>query len=255
MEFQYISDIHLETGNKIAVVPSAPYLILAGDIGNPYEPEYITFIRDVSKQFEHIFIVTGNHEYYNKNNISMKETENYIRNILSEFPNCHFMNNEIFDMPNSNVSIFGSTFWTQIEENEVPNITCFVRDYYLIPQFTPEVCNRLHDEAIHSLADKIKKHPNREWIVISHHIPKYDLIHTRYKNNPFNSAFASSRHDLATLLDQNNIVAVVYGHTHVPSIQSKYYCNPYGYPNEYENQSTSLSKTFRIEKYLMNKTP
>jgi predicted phosphodiesterase len=247
MKFQYISDLHLETGNKIHLIPSAPNLIIVGDIGHPFDQEYITFIKTLSALFEHIFIITGNHEYYTKSGKTMQETDDYIRNLLIELPSCHFLNNEVFHMPNSNISIFGSTFWSEIDENESRNIKMFVRDYVLIPGFTPTISNELHAKAIESLAKNIAKHLDRKWIVISHHIPKYDLIHDRYKNNPFNSAFASNNKELADILDQENVQVVVYGHTHMADIRGKYYCNPFGYPQENERHVNIMAMSRCLE--------
>jgi predicted phosphodiesterase len=56
-----------------------------------------------------------------------------------------------------------------------------------------------------------------------------------------NSAFASN----IPILDDENVIAVVYGHTHTPSVQGKYYCNPLGYPME--NKKHNLQATFEIQ--------
>lgn len=39
--------------------------MLAGDIGLPLiNEDYTNFLKDIADQFEHIFIILGNHEFY-----------------------------------------------------------------------------------------------------------------------------------------------------------------------------------------------
>src|SRR5581483_308437 len=68
MNIQYCSDLHLELRDPFpSIVPSAPILFLAGDICSLYGKhilKYYIFLRWISKKFERVFIVLGNHEYY-----------------------------------------------------------------------------------------------------------------------------------------------------------------------------------------------
>jgi len=68
---QVISDTHIEMQRldwMDLVEPCAPYLALLGDIGivnmdNKYE-NYKNFLLKQANQFEKIFVLAGNHEYY-----------------------------------------------------------------------------------------------------------------------------------------------------------------------------------------------
>jgi predicted phosphodiesterase len=82
MTFQYISDIHLEHYklediDKVIPEKEANILILAGDIGYPEEIQYKTYIQKVSQIWEKVFLIAGNHEYYQikkkYNDIRIKE--------------------------------------------------------------------------------------------------------------------------------------------------------------------------------------
>ena len=99
---QYVSDLHLEFYNKISfrscVKPVAPYLALAGDIGKPGTNMYTNFLSYVSSNWEHVFYVAGNHEYYDtprskwnkKKPVTFEERHQEIINITREYPNIHF---------------------------------------------------------------------------------------------------------------------------------------------------------------------
>lgn len=48
------------------VQPSAPFLALVGDIGAPFSEEsnLLEVLKVASSSFKHVFLVLGNHEYY-----------------------------------------------------------------------------------------------------------------------------------------------------------------------------------------------
>ena len=64
---KYVSDLHLEKNHIRKIVANKPNVILAGDIGYPKEESYKKFIHDISYKFEKVFVISGNHEYDNRN--------------------------------------------------------------------------------------------------------------------------------------------------------------------------------------------
>ena len=237
IKFQYISDIHLEHGTNLSIIPIAEYLILAGDIGCPFERNYYEFIKDVSTKFKYVFLITGNHEYYSKT-FSMQDTENQIRNITYEFKNIIYLQNESFDIPETDITVFGTTLWTPITPEHYENNRIFISDYRCIPGFSIEERNKLYKLA-HNVISHLES--NKKYIVITHHIPHDKLVNVNYKNNALKSAYSC----IVPELEAPNILAVVYGHTHTASHIDKYYCNPIGYPGE--NFYYSTQKILTIE--------
>jgi predicted MPP superfamily phosphohydrolase len=67
-KFQLISDIHLENYEKLdftkLIKPVEPVLFLAGDIGHINTKIYKDFMNYVSENWDVIYIVLGNHEFY-----------------------------------------------------------------------------------------------------------------------------------------------------------------------------------------------
>lgn len=225
MDFQYISDIHLEMGNKVDIPRRAPFLILAGDIGDPYSAEYVSFIDNVSHKFDRVFLISGNHEYYGH---TIKETDKEIQNLASRYKNVHFLQNDVYHFPHSDVSVFGATLWTHIPGNEAYFIRSMVNDYRHIQNFSIDLCNKLHEETKTTFQMFLEIFPNRKWIVVCHHLPLLKLVNEKYWNSPINSAYAS---DVDCFKDEH-VIAIVYGHTHIANIYGRYYCNPHGYPDE-----------------------
>lgn len=249
MKFQYFSDIHTEEYksnpkklqkilNTINV--SAPYLILAGDIGDPYSRIYKDFLKGLSSLFQHIFLIAGNHEYYGKQYMISVQTE--IRKFTKSLGNITYLENEIFHIPDTNISIFGATFWSDICSQEETDITNYISDYQCIPTFTVQTSRDLHQQSCKVLNQALATYPSHKFIVISHHLPLYSLVDPKYlhKQPSLNSAFASN------ILSAYNpqIVAWVAGHTHTPLEQGIFYINPLGYRGE--NVKYNLNKTFEI---------
>ena len=186
MKFQYFSDIHTENyksnPKKLMRIltkhleAQAPYLILAGDIGDPFSQIYVEFLEYVSRQFEHIFMIAGNHEYYTKEYKPqwMLCVQKQIRLVISRFNNITFLENEVYDIPNTNISIFGATFWSDIKNEESIEIEKSIGDYKFIPEFNIEKSRDLHKESCDKLNAILET--ERNLIVISHHLPSYNLI-------------------------------------------------------------------------------
>lgn len=246
MEIQYISDIHLElmtpfqiTKFKKAFHPHAKVLILAGDIGNPFSSPYNEFLGWISPQFEIVFIVAGNHEFY-KNEVN--PTIQQITEIVKSYPNIVYLENLTYDW--NGIRFVGSTQWTRVK-----NPIYTINDTVMIKNFTPQIYNSLHTTAVTFLTHAIETSP-LPIIVITHHVPIYELTDQQYRTqfyDRYNQWFSA---DLDELIKPNaeKLKAWFYGHTHTASKKNIYnvnfYCNPLGYSGE--NSWTEMNQTVLI---------
>lgn len=252
MQLQYFSDLHLEFyHDNIPKVrrlfdlrkPFANIALCAGDLGKPSHQSYKAFLQDMSLNYEQVYFVTGNHEYYGMQ-MSMNEVDNMCREIARNMPqqNVNFLQNEYMQLSDG-VSIFGATFWSHIPKQHYSTVTSFMNDYVKIKDFTPDVSNILHQQSINALFQAMECHrpPQERWVVLSHHMPSMNLIDPQYyKYEGLNHAFASE----ITVAEDPRICAWVYGHTHTPQQSGKFYCNPIGYPGE--NKQYTLNKSIVI---------
>ncbi len=233
MQIQYLSDIHLEFYKKLPddlIKAGADVLCLAGDIGYPYSVIYEEFILRVSKIFKKVFLITGNHEYYNagcNSNHTMEEIDNHIRDIISEnkLTNVTYLDNEYEDY--EGYRFIGSTLWSKCDE------LLYINDFQAIKDMTSKMYNELHEISRDYLqSDDIINSP-LPIIVITHHLPSFKLIADKYKNQiNTNKYFASNSDDLFNV----SIKVWIYGHTHIGGEKEidgiKFVCNPVGYPGE-----------------------
>ncbi len=248
MKIRYMSDLHLEfiEPNKINkfiqnIVPTTlakqahseltdsveEVCVLAGDIGNPYSENYEIFMNHISTCFKKIFVIAGNHEYYN-NNKTIEETNEFLTEYFKE-TNISFLNNS-YEYYNGYCFV-GTTLWSRIK-NPIYQIndTSVIRDLDYIKY------NKLNEECIKFLEDTTKSNDNI--IVITHHLPSESLIDDKYKNSymsNYNQWFYCPMDNFIEL-NKDKIKCWIYGHTHTPSNKLinniPFVCNSYGYPNE-----------------------
>lgn len=226
--FQYISDLHLEFREEtVHVPPLAPYLLLAGDVGDPGLPLYRDFLREVSGLFKDVFLITGNHEYYGKR--AMKETDALVETICREC-DVHFLNNQSFYFNETTLALWGGTLWTDIPESAAPVVSLCINDFHRIPGFTPKLATQLHKDALCALERDMDASPvGTQWVIMSHHLPQTCLIDPTYQHERIvNTAFASD----VVVAGDPRILHWVYGHTHTPNAHGIFKCNPLGYPGE-----------------------
>lgn len=239
MKIRYFSDLHLEFINpnkiynfikKIPTGDTDEICILAGDIGNPYQTTYDTFMKFISNNFKKTFVISGNHEYYNKRK-TIQETNDFLSEYFKQFDNISFLNNTYEHY--ENYCFIGTTLWSKITQPEYK-----INDIYNIPNFDYIKYNKLNTESISFLNNVLDDHNHNNCIIITHHVPSSTLIDNKYKTpemNPYNQWFYC---DLDELIEKKSkqIKCWIYGHTHTLSNVTinniPFLCNPIGYPCE-----------------------
>jgi hypothetical protein len=260
MKFQYFSDLHLEYFSSISsihkfdIIPQAPNLILAGDIGWYHLPIYKAFLGLMSEKFEKVWLISGNHEYYTKltyttyepkkiihcpEKKTIEEIDEEIKNIAKSFPNIHYLSNDIVHL-NSKIAIYGCTLWSLIPNLSKDLITNEIGDYEYIHEFSVEKSIELHKKSLEKLKEQLDKYPQHKFIVITHHLPTFDLVHEKYSKSPLINAFASN----VEISNNPQIIKWICGHTHVPMTLGKFLVNPIGYKGE--NSQVNFNLTFEI---------
>jgi len=244
-----LSDIHLEFRKTISQ-KLHPFLMpkhnssgrqvlgLLGDIGSPFEPVYSEFIGEVSKNYDHVFVITGNHEYYNypekdHNNLidgvdtghrayNMKDVNNKVRDIASRHNNVSFLNNTSKFL--YGYTFLGTTLWSSVTTQR-EYVSRALSDYYRIYRnnslITVDDTNSLHDRAVSWLKKELSDR-EKKFVVFSHHSPLINSSETptaakRYLTSKNTQAFQT---DLSQII-KPPILYWGFGHTHFTT-QYKY---------------------------------
>ncbi len=258
MKIQYVSDIHLEFHNKIPnIEPIGDVLVLAGDIGYPFSGLYSQLLIDVNNKFNRVYIITGNHEFYNYGKNKGKSMDEIISQIYSiidtyKLSNVKFLyqSSDDYQTENELVRFVGCTLWTKIK-----NPMYLINDFESIPDMDVDLYNELNNDDVEYLNrvideteyEKVNNVINIKLVIITHHMPSYNIIDSKFKigdMNNYNQCFANKLDSII----KDPITLWVYGHTHIPRIDKingvNVVCNPIGYPNE--NKVKEYNKIIEI---------
>lgn len=253
MKSKYIilSDLHLEfrDESKISSIIDLPKnsreinLILCGDIGYPSHDNYWEFLISCSENFRKVFLITGNHEYYNLDgNIgNIHEINKHICNESEELSNIVFLNNNSYYDEEEKKYYLGGTLWTHVDDEMDEYITKNMNDYTNILTeentiLTVKDTNKYNKITTDFITSEISKNKDKDIIVITHHLPSYALINKKYSGHKINAGFANN---LEYLFANVNVKLWCYGHTHYGNDiyinQTRLFANPLGYPSEHKS--------------------
>lgn len=186
---QYVSDIHLEKGFKRYINAKKPYLILAGDIGYPSDDNYKTFLLDMSKYFDKVFVISGNHEYDKVASKDVDTVDQHIQNICELRSNLFYLQKETHLIcPENNILLAGCTFWSTF----------------------PYTKRKIHIDHKNWITNLVQQNKNNNYVVATHHCPSFECLNKLHKNVP--NYFASHNENI---FNTNNLIMWIHGHSHI----------------------------------------
>jgi predicted phosphohydrolase len=197
----------------IKINPSAPYLVLAGDIGIPQLPTYEQLLTRESQRFHTVFVVAGNHEFYNGEYTAVKFS---IAAICKKFPNVVFLDKTSYWLQESKVRVLGTTLWSHVPAQNAPDVQNGLNDYRLIKYssraLTVQDTVQFFNDEVAWLKREIQtaRQKNEKVLIVTHHAPlKKGTSDPRYETSTIECAFTS---DLSSMLG-DPVKAWIYGHT------------------------------------------
>jgi UDP-2,3-diacylglucosamine pyrophosphatase LpxH len=243
MTFQLASDLHLEFQDRgpyrLATV-CGDYLLLAGDIitvnSARAEIKLSELLSWAADNYQKVFYVSGNHEYYHNNR---EHADAYLARLCERWSNVYFLQRESLALKigTRSVRLHGCTLWSATAR------PVGINDYQLIKHADGRLIGWRDTLAWHlgdyawlqqSLSAAVAADPAEIQLVLTHHLPSFQLIAPQWTGHPINIAFAT---ELPELLKLANIWCC--GHTHVGMQQivenCRVYINPRGYPDENPN--------------------
>lgn len=232
LSLQIVSDLHLEINRQESsrsIPVTAPYIALLGDIGRPHKESYRQFLADLSARYRKVFVIAGNHEYYdekkNQYHLEFRRTlavqKDRIREITESLNNVIFLDNEFHDV--DGYTILGTTLWSDIPPRYESVIETLGNDYhhiYIVADGTkrrikPADVRSMHREARSWLASEIPHHD--KVIILSHHAPlrncdSYLTSSAEFTNDILSYAYSTDLSDVFTPA----VKLWAFGHTHYP---------------------------------------
>ncbi|KAL4778877.1 Metallo-dependent phosphatase-like protein [Aspergillus varians] len=228
LPFQALSDLHLEINQQYQTyeIPArAKHLILAGDIGRLIDYDnYRDFLRKQTDQFERVFLVLGNHEFYNG---TFDEGLQKARQLETE-PSLNgrlvLLHRRRYDVPGSRVTILGCTLWSNVPGDLRDVVRAKIQDFKKIRGWGVDEHIASHGADLDWLLNEIqsiqteneavgKKGEKRSILVVTHHAPSLrGTSSPQHADNPWRFAFGTDVLGRVSGLDA--VKAWVFGHTH-----------------------------------------
>ncbi|UYB48783.1 metallophosphoesterase [Lysinibacillus capsici] len=250
MKIDYISDLHLDfhikyNGNyekwenktqlfleKLSPDTKGEVLVIAGDLSH-YNIQSKWCLEYFSKQYEHVFFVLGNHDYYlvsngqrDKYKKNSKAREYELQSLIFHLTNVTMLYN-FKPFIYKGLKFSGSTSWYPLTEFNVVNFfNTASNDSRLI--YGMNIGNENYHEGL--------AYENMEEVdVLITHVPSILInSHHKYGNS---SCYLN---ELKQIKAKHNI----FGHCHEQSVYDKagikFYINALSYPNEWANHMNPL---------------
>lgn len=230
-------------------------LIIAGDIAVPNRLELFRgLFEKLSSQYKYVFIVLGNHDYWDSNLIQARDL--YFK-FLIDFPNIHLMNvNEAFRV--NDYIMIGDTLWTNFGNNN-PRSKLLWKHYmndgrYISDAFVDcrnvnvEEIYKEHDYQFNKIKKMVEDNPNNKFIIVTHHAPSEKSVASTYRGHHTNDYYYSDLSEF--ILDNPHIRYWIHGHMHQRTNyrlgETTVVCNAYGYHREMFASRFELINLFEV---------
>lgn len=128
----------------------------------------------LSLTHDKVFVITGNHEYYN----NTLDIDKKIKSLCED--NVHFLQMNSYHY--KNVKFMGCTLWS----NPDRTLSKYMNDFNYIKDFNMDVYIDTHLKHKKWLESELG---DEKTCVITHHLPLKCLIDEKYKKNPLNCFF------------------------------------------------------------------
>ena len=248
MKLQIISDLHLEFNDVTINNAGADILCLAGDISlakdlvkdTPRGEKFRQFFDHVSKEFDTVLYVMGNHEHYSGR---WNNTAANIRTALEPWDNITLMDDGWLNF--GKTRIVGTSLWTNMNKGDpltMMHIKNSMNDYHVITIENNGIYHKLRPIDTfnaHTRAVETIKLAAETWdgdvVVLGHHAPSFQSVHERYKHDwMINGGYVSDLDEY--ILSQEKIKLWIHGHVHNSFDymigECRIVCNPHGYHDE-----------------------
>jgi predicted phosphohydrolase len=189
--------------------PAGDILILAGDI-LPFalhekQNDFIDFVAD---NYEKVFWIPGNHEYYH---FDLKSVSNPLYEKLRS--NIFLVNNYAECI--GDIQFIFSTLWSHIQLHNSWQIRQSLTDFFVIQNngkiMSIQDFNKLHEDCFAFIEKSLEENKSGKNVVTTHHVPTLLNYPEQYKNSPLNDGFVV---ELFDFIDKSNISHWIYGHHH-----------------------------------------
>lgn len=240
MRLQLFSDLHTDVARPrpIAVAPEVDAVIVAGDVCQGAENGFARVRQIVPMQLP-IVMVMGNHEYYGRHFASELAAARQAAPLYG----IYLLENDVVTL--GGVRFIGCSMWTdyalfgdvaramQVAAHSLNDHRRIKWSKQPWSRFRPQEAWRLHRQSRDFIKTTLAAPFDGATVVVTHHAPHPDSIHSRYRSDLLTAAYVS---DLTAVIEAGRPDLWVHGHVHESFDYrvgaTRVICNPHGYGTE-----------------------
>ncbi len=223
-------------------------LVLAGDIGYLNDDNFNKhpFWNWASDNYQQVIVAVGNHELYKYYDLA-KIPHGLVCTIRDNVK-CYY--DAVVQI--ENIDFIVSTLWAKIPLEEAylteQGVSDFRRILYNDETLTWDNFNREHNKCFDFIQDEVSKSVADHTIVITHHVPSFQLSSPDYKGSSINGAFTV---ELEQYIENSPVEYWIYGHSHrnVDKVIGRTKCvsNQLGYVSHNEHYTFDSQKIIEVK--------
>lgn len=198
-------------------------LVLAGDVGHPSTAVYAEYLERCKANFDHLIVISGNHESYmqqvkvipercksdpnylpdpgvrssHRGRVRISWTDAWARSVC-ERVGAVFLQKQTHRVllpDGGGVSFAGCTLWSHIPKHMETEASYSLNDFHhaldeLGKPFSVDAYNRKHREHVEWLSGLLASDRPPD-VAVVHHLPSSKLVHEKYAHSNLNCCFAS----------------------------------------------------------------
>lgn len=244
MKIQVFSDLHVDVDliKPITIVNGVEAVIVAGDVCQGATQAFEQ-LRRIVPMWIPIVMVLGNHEYYRR---FIPDELALARAHAAEF-NIYVLEPPATSLMLGDVRFIGATLWTDYrifgETNQAAAMNACasgMNDHRLIGwqkqpwlRFRPQEAALMHHQSKTNIESALATPFEGSTVVVTHHAPHWNSVHSRFRNDPVTAAFVS---DQSAIIETYQPTLWVHGHVHHSCDyhvgRTRILCNAHGYGEE-----------------------
>jgi hypothetical protein len=238
-----LSDLHFEFHadgglSFLASLPEPDYdlAVIAGDLC-----DYKTLRRSlqlVSARFKHVAYILGNHECYGG---SIANAHLVAARMAQDLPNLTYLDCSYIDLGEGR-KLHGHTLWFPYPNRENFRWEKGMNDFYQIADFRAEVGPE-NQRALRYLGANV----HRGDVVVTHHLPIQQCIHSKYAGSPLNAYFVGGAKNVI-LEREPSLWMHGHGHDSCDFVfgATRFLRNPFGYSGHELNRNFNTGLVLEV---------
>ena len=180
----FFLNLHKRRDFQNMLLPVSENLAILGNISsvetNNDRKVYSSFLEYLSKGWKNVYLVPGPYEYCSIKPKPFYDLYTELTTVKHPYKNVLILNNSNISIPNTNINLVGSTLWTSSPYYRLPcsyefSLIHKMNKHGVMGQMLGDDFKQWFYEDITHIKESLKPHDNNKTIILTHHLPSFNL--------------------------------------------------------------------------------